>query len=663
MKNRLALLLMIVVFKPLFGQTPGCLEGAFFDTVFESSLQPMPFTLKSMSATLPSSVDNSTEIYMPPVFNQWQSSSCVHCAEVAYTFTYEINRFRNVPAGTLWTSNNEQQRINLYHPFFTYNFVNKGNGNNGTAFGSAFRIIAEDGCPSYNDYFDPILLTSFNPNSNQLPFRRWMSGRDKYINASENRSEHQQGNSFDYYSIPWRTTYSSLDSLKRWLSNHGTGDTIGGLAVISVRMGYDALGHPLFNWDTIQTGPETGKKILSQWGGGWHALTIVGYNDDICVSGNYTTPGPDTPLSQCEKGAFKAVNSWGIYEQSTNLGYIWIPYRLVANIDYYYRRAYTCVISETPQKTVFLSAEIKHPKRGKVNLYVGQGNNALSPIPTTNSVNRSSFYIFSNNISENGGLLPMNGNDQNPAPIDLALNFGEKFDPASCGKYFLQVEDSYQGPGYSPDEAYVTNYRLKDFRWNEEFELDSGLDTVHIQNGNTTTLAINYHLLPFQNAISSSFTMSTDRVARRIVEVTGGTFTIDDGVSLDMYGTDDYDCRLLIGSSASLAIGDHATVTAKRGRCKILVEGGLHGVIVFQLDDVDTLGHQECQVGASHCGRFLGLHIGSERYEQRVEQRVVVVLILVILRPLVRHAGKERLDGLNEGGQVVAFQEIVKSHL
>jgi len=170
----------------------------------------------------------------------------------------------------------------------------------------------------------------------------------------------------------------------------------------------------------------------------------------------------------------------------------------------------------------------------------------------------------------------MNGDVNNPAPIELALNFGEKFDFADCGKYFFQVVDNYQGTNnYLSEEAYITNYRLKDFRWNEEFSLDCEEGTVPIQKHATTSQTINYHLLPFENAIETNFTMGTDRVARRTVTVSGGTFSIGNGVKLDMYGTDDYDCELLFGSNASLVIGDSAVITAKRGDCRIEINGNV----------------------------------------------------------------------------------------
>ena len=118
------------------------------DSVFLRTIPEITWTRESLEKDLPSSVDNSTlqEGYMPPIFNQWYTGSCIQCAEIAYTFTYEMNRQRGVSAGSSWTGN-ENQRTNLYHPFFTYNFLNKGNGNGNswTCCGDGFKIVSEIG--------------------------------------------------------------------------------------------------------------------------------------------------------------------------------------------------------------------------------------------------------------------------------------------------------------------------------------------------------------------------------------------------------------------------------------------------------------------------------------------------------------------------------------
>ena len=52
---------------------------------------------------------------MPPIFDQGYSSSCVQCAEIGYVYTYELNRYKHVSAGSHWHNGIETDMQNLYH--------------------------------------------------------------------------------------------------------------------------------------------------------------------------------------------------------------------------------------------------------------------------------------------------------------------------------------------------------------------------------------------------------------------------------------------------------------------------------------------------------------------------------------------------------------------
>ena len=79
-------------------------------TLYNGALQPNPMrgdvllkselisTSQSLALQLPSEVSNDTSRFFPPIFHQ-VGLSCVHAAEIGYTFTYEMNRLRGVEAG------------------------------------------------------------------------------------------------------------------------------------------------------------------------------------------------------------------------------------------------------------------------------------------------------------------------------------------------------------------------------------------------------------------------------------------------------------------------------------------------------------------------------------------------------------------------------------
>ena len=90
-----------------------------------------------------------------------------------------------------------------------------------------------------------------------------------------------------------------------------------------------------------------------------------------------------------------------------------------------------------------------------------------------------------------------------------------------------------------------------------------------------------------------------------------------------------------------------------------LFKGSISGIVVLQLHDIDTLGHAKGDVTAALRARFLSVYIGSKGHKKCVEQQVVVVLVAVVLLQVVRHAGVERLDGLDEGREVVIIAEVV----
>ncbi|MBR3710016.1 MAG: T9SS type A sorting domain-containing protein [Bacteroidales bacterium] len=119
-----------------------------------------------------------------------------------------------------------------------------------------------------------------------------------------------------------------------------------------------------------------------------------------------------------------------------------------------------------------------------------------------------------------------------------------------------------------------------------------------------------------------NYTCATNKVARRTVTVSGqSTLTINEGVSLDMYGTDVHECKLLIEANSSLVIGDNAVITAKRGDCEIVVDGNVQigQGVTFKAEKSATLtitinGQQTVIIdGCTFANVTLQANIGTNR--------------------------------------------------
>jgi len=257
-------------------------------------------------------------------------------AEIFYTFTYEINRKYNRTPG-----NGINDLTNLYHALYTYNFLNGGSGSSYTNFTSGFNIIKQNGCPSWDVYDDPALYIPLTK------FIYWMTGYDNYYSGMFNTISNVNLFSFS-------TSANSLNNLKHWIADHGNGEATGGLAVIGVNTsGWNPNG-------IVPGGSpyHAGEKFISSLGtpGSGHALTIVGYNDDIWIQdingdGLYTNDidvngDGVVNIHDFEKGAFLVANSWGQGWNYPNGGYILVPYKhfYPGNSGLVISYAYSCSI-------------------------------------------------------------------------------------------------------------------------------------------------------------------------------------------------------------------------------------------------------------------------------------------------------------------------------
>jgi len=151
---------------------------------------------------LPVSVDNSTQPYFRPI--TWQSGyECGQTAGIAFNFTYEIDRLRNLPANV---TNNQ------YPTHFTWDFLNNAYNYQGASFFDSWEIVRT--CGNMN-------VTDYGGGLNTGGYLRWISGYSVWYNGMKNRLNKVWSIRVD--------TPEGIQTLKYWLYDHLEGAPVGGV--------------------------------------------------------------------------------------------------------------------------------------------------------------------------------------------------------------------------------------------------------------------------------------------------------------------------------------------------------------------------------------------------------------------------------------------------
>lgn len=473
-------------------------------------------TPESAATDLPDEVYNQEKKYFPPIFTQ-NGGSCVHASEIGYILTYELNRVRDLTAGGL---NANDSKHNVYHPFFTYNFVNEGISQ-GTNVRSGFNIVQESGCPEYFLYDDPAL-------DGNDKYKYWMTDYYKYNDAFENKIQTSEIIEFD-------DDYSSLEDLKHWLSDHNEGgDAEGGLAELCIYGG--TLTVPTVYGALPPESPHMGEYVVIEWSTNiysGHSVTIVGYDENVVydLDGDGDFEMSDN-LHEREYGAFLAANSFGTGWGYTN-GLFWIPYQLMAEGLQAEGDAYICYVENNYTPELIVKASVEHENRELLQLNVGYALNAEDE--------EADVVLPFNSFNFQGGENTMRG--AYDGSIDIELNFGYHYIDDYFGKIFFNVKESNDN-----DTLYdgsINQFSIVDYRWGETFELDYGIDIpIQIENGGYpipawTNLAIDYDLIPHENPITSNLNLFSNMVSRFTPTVANNaTLTVEDSVRIDLYDSE-----------------------------------------------------------------------------------------------------------------------------
>jgi len=406
----------------------------------EIQLRELPeLTLPSVyrNRLLPSIVDNSLHPHFRPVFNQ-DEYCCGQAAGIAYNFTYEIDRARNLPADV---------PENQYPTHFAWNWLNSGYGYFGVSYLHSFQILKHFGMPNVVDYGG-----SLSQGGND----KWLSGYDKYYNGMQNRIN----NAYQIYV----GSPEGLNVFKNWLFDHHEGSAIGGVGNYYAQYMSASAQLPAGT-------PEAGKYVLTYFGGSPnHAMTIVGYNDSIRY--DYNSDGQYTndidinsdgvvDMKDWEIGGFKMAQSYGGVPGWGDQGFAYMMYKTVADdmgdggIWNHCVHVLDVKADCAPQLT--MKVVLEHDRRNTIKVTAGVSTNMSATQPE----HVLDFPI----LDYQGGALYMQGGTGIPAnkSIELGLDITpllSELNPGQNAKFFLQVDEDDPG---NEGTGKITSFSLMDY--------------------------------------------------------------------------------------------------------------------------------------------------------------------------------------------------------
>jgi hypothetical protein len=380
---------------------------------------------------LPKAVDNSKQKFMPPWGWSIQGWSCANATATSYVYDYEVQLNRNIA-----TSGNTP----LITYEYTYHFLNSNNqaeGGDGWMFMEAFDILKATGGATSTDF------GGFEWGNGA---GGWMTGYDKYYNAMKNRVQ-------EYYRID-ASVASADEAIKQYLYDHADGSAVGGLMTFQI------------NSESMPSSTVNGRRTFTNLGGGGgHALSIVGYDDDH-AGGSYLT-----------------LNNWGD-------GLYWCPYKLLRAGGSLADKTWGtpvmfCRLKKDYSPKLTFKISLTHGTRNSIALLTGVAPSASATAPT-----KTMDYAGAFNYA--GGAVPMVGKNMSPT-IEIGLDLTD-FAPLLTGneaKFFFQVV-SKGGSGTINSVTLMdyTGATVKEFPATETNKaIGTGTTTVAVAwNGKVTAL-------------------------------------------------------------------------------------------------------------------------------------------------------------------------------
>ncbi|MBL6962896.1 MAG: T9SS type A sorting domain-containing protein [Bacteroidetes bacterium] len=386
-----------------------------FRELTEQEIEDIPEWSPEMSVyrnTLPSRVDNTQNKYFRSVVLQ-SGGSCSQASGIAYIYTYEVNRLRDLSS---------DDSVNQYPSHFTYNFLNKGNDENGSNYTDGWQILKVNGCPNLKEYGGLYPIGD----------KGWISGYDTYYRAMNNRV-------VSYYRLKVNTP-EGLNTLKEYLVHHGEGSETGGIVNFSAGAA-SAKNRPL-----PLGGYEERRRIIIEWSDPVdHAMTFAGYDDsvryDINNDKKFTndidiTGDGIVDMRDWEIGAMIMVNTWSAnwadsgraYNLYRNLA-LKVSEGGISNGQVY------IVIPEKEQVKPEMSLKLKlqHEKRNKLSIKIGIAEYVNDTVPD--------YEISLYQLNKRGGPYPMQGNNEDPIEMGFDISPLLYLEDLEMARVFISITE------------------------------------------------------------------------------------------------------------------------------------------------------------------------------------------------------------------------------
>lgn len=383
-------------------------------------------------AGMPSVADNSATKHFPPIRTQGTIGSCSAFSATYYTMTHMTALIRD------WDVTDNDDNTNKFSPKWTYNMVN-GGADDGSWLSDVYKVMLCSGVAKWSDW--PYATDG----SNSVNYLEWCRNGDIWRDALNYKIK-QTGtvNSVD--------TATGLSNLKQLLAN----GYVLNFATYIASWQYKAVS------DNPGTGDDDGFVgqnacyYVSDTNQGGHAMTVVGYNDDIWIDINN-----NGTVDNGELGALKIANSWGTGWVGGNSGFIWFAYDALKKTTgvtggpsanrargWWYSQAYWITARASYIPKMVARFTINHGRRSDIAVYTGYSTTAGNTPTVTKTYDV---------LNRHGGAYAFDGTTT-ACDGEFCLDFSD-INPPSSGemRWYVAMNDNVAG-----NAGLISDFKLID---------------------------------------------------------------------------------------------------------------------------------------------------------------------------------------------------------